>query len=194
MKTLTPQAIAALSAPVLGLASLVRLDFPSMPILLTDANRDISAPSGVYKGAAGIGQISQIDDSPGEIKGLQFTLSGVPIEMISLVLGDSSIVQGTPVTIRTAIFDAASFVLCDEPIAWMGYLDTMSIEETGDTCTVSATAESSAVDMLRGNPSTYSNADQQALYPGDRAFEHIIYQLNKPVVWPDRLYFIAKGS
>jgi hypothetical protein len=45
------------------------------------------------------------------------------------------------------------------------------------------------VDLLSGNPSTYSDADQQAIYPGDRAFEYVVDQSDKPVVWPSREYF-----
>lgn len=192
MRSLDPSAVAALSAKTLGLATLVHMAFPTA-IRLASANVDIQAPSGLYRGAGALGQISQIDDSPGEIKGLNFALSGVPSEYIALALDDAGIVQGTPVTIRTAIFDGETYALCDEPIVWTGRLDTMSIEEDGDTCTIAATAESTAVDLLRGNPLTYSDADQKMLYPGDRAFEYLVGQINKPIVWPDKMWFIAKG-
>jgi hypothetical protein len=185
--------LAAISAPVLGLAALVRMDFPSGTILLTSANRDIQASSGLYRGIGALGQIGEVNDSPGEIKGLQFTLSGVRSEFIALALDDAAVVQGTPVTIRNAIFNATTGALVDEPLAWSGRLDTMSIEEDGDTCTIAATAESSAVDLLRGSPLTYSDADQKSIYPDDRAFEYLISQVNVPVVWPDRNYFIARG-
>ena len=33
------------------------------------------------------------------------------------------------------------------------------------------------------------DADQQAIYPGDRAFEYVVDQSDKPVVWPSREYF-----
>lgn len=194
MRTLAPSAVAALNSRVLAMALLVKLDFPGAPILLATANVDIAAPSGLYKGARGLGQINPVDDSPGEVKGLSLSLSGVPVEMLSLALDESGIVQGTPVTIRVGIFDGETRALCDEPILWTGRLDTMGIEEDADTCTISATAESSAVDLLRGTPLTYSDADQKSLYPGDRFFEYVASQLNKPVVWPDRMWFIAKGS
>ncbi|WP_399696612.1 hypothetical protein [Xenophilus sp.] len=193
MRTLAPTAVTALGARVLGLATLVHMAFPTA-IRLASANFDIQAPSGLYRGAAGLGSISQIDDSPGEIKGLNFSLSGVPSEYIALALDDAAIVQGTPVTIRTAILDGETYALCDEPIVWQGRLDTMSIEEDGNTCTIAVTAESTAVDLLRGNPLTYSDADQQMLYPGDVAFGFIVSQINKPIVWPDKQWFQAKGA
>lgn len=193
MRTLSSGAVAAINSPILGMAALVRMDFPSVPVLVTSANRDIQATSGLYRGAGALGQISEINDSPGEIKGLQFSLAGVRSEYIALALDDAAIVQGTPVTIRFGLFDGTTGQLVDEPIAWTGTLDTMSIEEDGETCTIAATAESSAVDLLRGSALTYSDADQKALYPGDRAFEYLLSQVNTPVVWPDRQWFIAKG-
>ncbi len=38
---------------------------------------------------------------------------------------------------------------------------------------------------------TYSNVDQQALYPGDRAFEYVLSQANKPIVWAGKQWLIA---
>lgn len=193
MRSLAPSAMAAIAAPGLGLAALVRMDFVGGAILLAAANFDIQAPSGLYRGAGSLGEIAEVNDSPGEIKGLQFSLSGVRSEYLAMALDQSAVVPGTPVTIRHGIFDAVTGQLCDEPIAWRGTLDTMSITENGETCTIAATAESSAVDLLRGSPLTYSDADQKALYPDDRIFEYLLSQVNVPVVWPDRNYFIAKG-
>lgn len=194
MKTLTSSAVTALGSRVLGLVTLVKLDFPTSAVLLATANFNIVTPSGTYIGANGLGQISPIEDGPGEVKGLSLSLSGVPSEYIAMALDDAAIVQGTPVTISAGIFDGETRTLCDEDVVWSGRLDTMSIEEDGETCTIAATAESTAVDLLRGNAMTYSNADQQAIYPGDRAFEYVVSQSNTPIVWPDRMYFIAKGG
>ncbi|MCY1248566.1 hypothetical protein D9M72_620100 [compost metagenome] len=117
-------------------------------------------------------------------------MSGVSVEYLALALDDAAIVQGTPLTILTAIVNEAGMVI-DAPIDWDGRLDTMSIEEDGDTCTIAVTAESSAVDLLRGSPLTYSNVDQQQLYPGDRAFEFVNSQKGKPIVWAGKQWLIA---
>lgn len=193
MRSLSGPAVAALGQPTVPLVQLVLLSF-SPPIALNTSNWDLTFGGVVYKGAYGIGSISEIEDSPGEIKGLQFTLSGVDSANISLAMDDAAVVQGTPVTIRTAVLDGSTYQIVDAPIEWSGTLDTMSIVEDGDTCTIQVTAESSAVDLLRGSALTYSNADQQALYPGDRAFEYVLPQSNSPFVWPSRDWFIKFGK
>lgn len=190
MRALSAPAVAALSGSVLTIVQLVLLQFPGTTVALNSSNRAIDYGGLTYAGAAGLGTISEIDDSPGEIKGLQFEISGVPVANLALALADSTIVQNAPVVIRLAILNAAGQVL-DAPIDWSGRLDTMSIQEDGDTCSISATAESTAVDLLRGNSLTTSNADQQFLYPGDRAFEYIVPQSGVPIVWPTKQLFIA---
>jgi len=193
MRTTSPDAAAALSAPVVRVVRFVYMAFAPTPIALNTSSWDFDYGGITYKGAYGLGSISTVDDSPGEIKGVQLELSGVSSDYIALALDDAAIVQGTPLTLRTAIINEA-FEVVDAPIDWTGTLDTMSIQEDGDTCTIQVTAESSAVDLLRGAALTYSNADQQALAPGDRAFEYILSQANTPVVWPTKEWFIAKGQ
>lgn len=192
MRVLSASALAAISGQQLTLAQLVLLEFPGLTIALNSSVVDLVWDGVTYKGAAGLGSVGQIDDSPGEVKGLEFTLSGVPAENISLALDDSAIVQGKPTTVRTAILNSA-YQVADAPIEFRGRLDTMSIAEDGETCTIRATAESSAVDLLNGTPLTYSDADQKFLYPGDRAFELVTSQANAPVVWPSAAWARAVG-
>jgi hypothetical protein len=65
----------------------------------------------------------------------------------------------------------------------------MAIVEDGEHAVVRVTAESKAVDLLRGNPRTYTDADQQALFPGDSAFNLVVSQASATVVWPSKDFF-----
>lgn len=190
MRTLTAPTIAALNGSVLTIVQLVLIQFPSITVALNSANRDIDFAGVTYRGAAGLGTINPIEDSPGEVKGLQLEMSGVPTAYLSLALADSSLVQGSPLVIRLAILNAAGQVL-DAPIDWAGRMDTMSIEEDGSKCSIGVTAESSAVDLLRGNSLTTSDADQRFLFPGDLAFQYVNPQANVPIVWPTKQLFMA---
>lgn len=193
MRTLPGSAVAALAGSVVPVVQLVLFSFAA-PIALSTANLDLEFGGITYRGAFGLGNVSEIDDSPGEIKGLQFTLAGVDAAYIALALDDAAVVQGTKVTIRTAILDGNTYRVVDAPIEWSGTLDTMTIAEDGDTCTIQVTAESTAVDLLRGAPLTYSHADQRLMAPEDRAFQYVLSQANTPVVWPTRQWYIDKGQ
>lgn len=189
MKTLSSEVLAALAAPEVPLVQLVLLEFASGDVALNTSNWDLVFESTTYRGAYGLGTISPIEDAPGEVRGLQFELSGVAASAISLALDGSDEWQGTPVRILTALLDPTTYAIIDVGQEWTGLGDTMAIQEDGETCVVQATAESTAVDLLRGVPLTYTHADQQALYPGDRAFEYVNAQAGQPVVWPAKEWF-----
>jgi hypothetical protein len=189
VKTLSGGVLSVLAGSVVPLVQLIRLDFGSGTLAWNTSNLTLVWSGVTYVGAAGLGTIQAINDSPGEVKGMQFTFSGVSANAVSLALDGSDEWQGTPVTILTAILDPTTYAVLDAEIEWSGLGDTMTLSEDGDTCTVSATAESSAVDLLRGIPLTYTNADQQTLVPGDTAFQYVNQQADQPIVWPDRAYF-----
>lgn len=142
-----------------------------------------------YKGAYGLGQISAINDKPGEVQGITLELHGADASRISLALDDSDVVQGTPITIYTAIIDTSTYQILDAPPEWVGTMDTMSIAEDGQTASIAVTCESRAVDLLRGNVSMYTDADQRLISPTDGAFKYVLDQIDKPLVWPTREYF-----
>lgn len=184
MRALSAPTLAALAAPSVPLVQLIYLGF-STPIALNTSNWDLSWASVAYKGAGALGSLVTVADAPGEVKGLSFEFAGLDSSYVSLALDASDQVQGTVIVVRTAILDA-NYQIVDAPVEWSGKLDTMTIQEDGDKCAIAVTAESSAVDFLRGSPFTYSDADQRALYPGDAAFAWVISQETTPVVWPSK--------
>jgi hypothetical protein len=186
---LNATAKAALAQGNVNLVQLLRLNFPNGEVVaLNSSNIDFTHLGTVYKGAFGLGSISEIQDSPGEIKGIQFTLNGGSADLIAVALDDSKQWQGTSVEIRTAVLND-QYQIVDAPLAWSGLGDVMSIAEEDNTTVIQATAESSAVDFMRGDPLVYNHADQQVLYPGDLGFNLILSQVDKQVVWPSRSWF-----
>lgn len=172
-------------------AAVVQLLHIAMPlgvVALNSSTWDLEWAGVTYRGAYGLGSINPVTDQPGQVQGLQFTLSGISADLIALALDDAAQWQGVPITIRTAMLNNA-YQVVDAPVEWTGRGDTLQIDEDGDTCTVGASAESSAVDLLRGHALGYSHTEQQAIYPADRAFEYKNSQAGQPVVWPSRSWF-----
>jgi hypothetical protein len=189
VKTLSGGVLSVLAGSSVPVVQLVRLDFTSGTIALNSSNYTLTWAGVTYVGASGLGKVNQILDAPGEIKGLQFEFSGVSANAVSLALDGADEWQGCPVTILTAILDPTTYAVLDAEIEWSGLGDTMSLKEDGENSVIQATAESSAVDLLRGIPLTYTDADQQALHPGDSAFQYVNQQADQPVVWPDKQFF-----
>jgi hypothetical protein len=190
MRTLSSALTNALAAGTVVLVTLVKIEFPGGTVALNTSNWDFDIAGVIFRGAYGLGSISPITDQPGEVQGLQLELSGAAASSITLALDAADDVQGAPVTIGTLLIDPTTGAIVDVVMVdWVGRADTMSVSEDGETASVRLTAESRAVDLLRGNPLTYSQADQETLYAGDLAFRYVTDQADKPVVWPAKSYY-----
>ena len=186
MRTLSAPVLTALAQPTVPLASLSDMAL-SAPFRVNTSSWQLTWGGNTYDGMGRAGRIEVIEDSVGELNGLRFQLSGVPSDLIALALAEP--LQGKPISIYTAIFDRNNYQILDAVLEWAGLLDKPDIVEDGDTCTIQCTAEHVGLDLLRPSNVRYSNADQQALFPGDRGFEYVIDQDEKPIIWPARSFF-----
>lgn len=189
MRSLAAPVTTAFGATEVLLVAMLKMAFPSGTIALNSSNYHLVWSGVTYQAAAGLGQITPIDDKPAEVTGLTFELLKVDAAYLGLALDDANQVQGTPITLSTAVLDKTTHQIIDVVTDWVGYADTMAISETGDTCVIAVTAESKAVDLLRSNVLLYNDGDQQSLVPGDRYFEYVVSQSDKPIVWPSREFF-----
>lgn len=189
MKTLSPAELAALSAPAAVTVQLVRMGFSPTPVALAASTWTFDYGGTTYRAAQGLGNISPIEDAPGEVKGMQFEMTGAPAEYIALAMDASDDFQGVPITVATALLDPSTYAIAGVLTDWTGTGDTFTHQIEGQSAAISATAESTEVDLQRGNPLTYSDADQQILFAGDRAFEYVVSDADKRDVWPSREFF-----
>lgn len=189
MRTVAPSVIAALADNELVLVQLVKIEFPSGTIALNNSNYDLVYGGDTYRGAYGLGQVSAVSDKAGDVGGMRLELLNFDPALVSVALDEADEVQGSPIEIRTAVLDKTTHQIVDALLDWTGYADTMALGESGKTASVGVTAESKAVDLLRGNPLVNNDADQQSLVPGDRYFEYVVSQADQPVVWPSRQWF-----
>jgi hypothetical protein len=88
-------------------------------------------------------------------------------------------VQGRPVTVRLAVISGGTLYV--EQGTWQGLLDVMSLED-GQVPQVRVSAEHQLVAWDEPAGLMYSDADQQALHPGDKFFDYCA-QINKNLKW-----------
>ena len=189
MKTLSAPALAALASGHVAIVQLLALEFSTTPIYLNTSNWNLTFDGKTYLGAYGLGSISAVVDKPGEIAGISLELAAGSSAMVALALDDADIVQGTVCTIRTAIIETTNYTIIDAPLEWSGSLDTMSIGEDGTSASIAVSAESKAVDLLRGTPWFYTDEDQKLVNATDRAFKFVVDQIDKPITWPAREFY-----
>lgn len=155
------------------------------PLYVVGLPFDFTYGGDTYLPVMGLGSINEILETDTEVAGLSFTLSGVPESHISLVLSED--VQGRKVIVRQAVLVDGEVYVDDR--AWEGYLDTMSVDDSGPTATVTVTAEHLLASWSEPNQVLFSHEDQQRLSPGDKFFEYVAQMSQMTIVWPNKEFF-----
>lgn len=194
MRSLPAPMVAALEDGTVVMVQLVSLDFGAGGVYRFNTSSWTLQYGGepwyaAMSAGGALGSISSIKDAGGAPHGLQLELYGGSAERISMAMDDAGLVQGAQVRVYLALLDKDSYQLVDVAQEWRGQLDTMTMADDGDRAVIRATAESAAVNLLRGRPRTYTDGDQQAVWPDDTAFDHVVAQSDKQVTWPAREWF-----
>ena len=133
---------------------------------------DLSWGSYTWSGAGTLFSVSAVEEtSDTSAKGITITLSGIPSDMISLVLSDMR--QGKSGKVYLGFLDSSGDIIVDPYQVFEGRLDVPALQEGADSATISITYESRLIDLQRTRESRYTNEDQQRAYPGDVAFEFV---------------------
>lgn len=186
MRALTTAAATALSGKSVPLALLIEMDLTSA-LNLNTSNLDLTISSTTYYGTKGLGKISAIEESSAEVKGLQFELSGVRSDMLSLALSEP--IQGKAVRLKIAVFDPSTYAVLDTRLRWAGRLDVMTVQESDNGSVISVSAEHAGIDLTRPASSLYTDAEQQRLASGDLFLQFLADQIEQRVVWPSAEFF-----
>jgi len=147
----------------------VELAFDSGTTRLWNGYGDLTVDGETYTGSGDLMSISAIEES-GEIsaKGLNMVLSGVPSSLLSLALTENyqnrncKVYAGTIATGTVAAYEAFS-----------GRMDVMTLQEGGDTCTISLTAESRLIDLERPRVRRFTAEDQKLIDANDTGLDFI---------------------
>jgi hypothetical protein len=187
-RTFTSGVATAIAAPHVTGAHLVEMQFGSGTVRVTDLPYDIVHAGNIWTGLGHMGSIEPVRESAqSEATGLRFTLAGPIAAYLSLALQEQ--LQGDPVLLYVAFFDSNHQIIADPALEWSGRADSMSIQDGGENASISVSAESRFADFARPRIRRFSDADQQAAYPGDRFFEFLPQMVEKTLIWPARQFF-----
>ena len=151
---------AALAAPVLRCALLASLQFADGMQYLWSGLGPRVWNGNTYTGVGSLGSISTIsEDSTVEAKGVAFTLSGIPADLVSEVLWETRILYQAQAYF--ALFDASGNLIADPILSYQGKMDQPTISDDGKTCSIEIACENVLVDLNRACYRRYTNDDQQ---------------------------------
>tara|TARA_R110000823_G_scaffold214517_3_gene344352 strand:- start:885 stop:1439 length:555 start_codon:yes stop_codon:yes gene_type:complete len=134
-----------------------------------------------YIGSGDIINVSATQETS-EIRanGIQISLSGLPLELISAALSDPY--QGRTAKVFFGVLDGET-VVADPYMIFRGSMDLMTIEDSGETATILVTAESRLIDLDRARARRFTSEDQKIDYPSDKGLEFITSLQEKQIVW-----------
>ena len=161
----------------------VELDYPGDPVRVHDWLGEITWNGHQWTGVGNLGELKDIEETT-EISNIsvQLVLSGVNTDLLSKALTSNYYRRSTWIYI--GMLNAATGQLtAGADILWQGYMDVMTVQVAGDEMALILTAENEDADLDRPSGTLYSNAQQQADYPGDKGFEYLKFGETQ-IRWP----------
>lgn len=151
---------------------LCELDFASGPFRVWSGIGSLVWAGLTFEGVGALGAVSEIEETT-ELRAIRvtLTLSPVPQEVIDIALAEQSF-RLRRARLWLALLDFNGTFVADPFQIWAGFMDTMEVVD-GAEPRVSLSCESKLVDLERAEVRRYTDADQQAEFPGDRFFEYV---------------------
>ncbi len=160
---------------------LVELDFASGTVYAHSGGGNFTWAGHTYLGVGRLGKVSEIEETEAlQANAIKIELSGVDPANVSISLNEEY--QGRPARVYIAYLDE-NYALLGDPVGpFSGQMDTMD-GELGKLSTLTLTVESRLVDWMRARIRRWTDADQQAEYPGDKGLEYVSQMAEKELVW-----------
>lgn len=161
---------------------LVEMDFASGFVRAWSGYGDLSWNSYTWLGAGDLMEVDPVEETTSFVaNGASFKLNGIPSALIAIALDQQY--QGRPATLYLGMLDSTGAVIVDPVEVFGGLMDTMEVDDSGETASIVVRVESQAVALKRPKESRYTHEDQQIDYPGDLGFEYVAALQDKEIVW-----------
>jgi hypothetical protein len=176
-RTVPSALLTALSQPEVQPYYAVELNFDSAPIRLWTGYGDLTIGVDTYTGSGNLLAIGGLEEANDlSAKNVILTLSGIPSSLISIALNEPY--QRREAKIYFGTTDTSS------PIeVFSGLMNTMSIEDNGETGSISLDVESKLVRLERASNRRYTHENHISRNAGDTFFSFVADLQDKDVIW-----------
>lgn len=186
MRDIHPDVIAALESRIFRPVYFVEILFDD-PLRFTSAHSSMVLYGKEYFGAGNLGRVSPVkegvDLNPQEF---QIVVAGVSEASLAGVLPGNYL--NRDVTCYTAFLDEQGQIIGEPLHTFSGHVDEVQAE-IGSVGRITITVRDELADWARPRIERYTNADQQARYPGDKGFEYVSQVAEKEIIWPASSFF-----
>ena len=172
-RSLTAGMVTEVTGASLQPVLLVKLEFDSADLNLWTGVGDLSFGGDTYTGAGDLLAFSVIEETD-ELKavGLTGSLSGMPSSLIAIALAEDY--MGRPVTVWFGVLDSNDALVTSPVKVFAGLIDTMPIEDAGETATIQVQAENRLVRLEESRSRRYTPEDQAIDFAGDKGLDFVV--------------------
>lgn len=143
---------------------------------------DLSWNGETWVGVGTLGGVSAVQESAEiQASGVSVTFTGIPSEFISLALQESR--QGKSGKVYIGFLDNSNAIIADPYMIFEGKLDIPSIQEEGESASITITYESRLIDLQRPREIRYTNEEQKREYAGDLGCEFVPAMKELTLTW-----------
>lgn len=160
----------------------VQLDYDSGTSRYWSGFGELSWNSQTWLGAGNLGSMDKIEETTDlRATGTKLGMSGIPSEMISLILGERS--RGRTVKIWLGFFDEFPTVKADPVLIFSGRIDNQGLEESAEAATIEIHCENKLKDLKRPRELRWTDQQQKNLLSTDKGCEYVADLQNKEISW-----------
>ena len=155
----------------------VEAQFTGGTVRLWTGYGDRTIESNTYTGAGTLLSISGLDEVADlSAKSITVTLSGIDQTVLSLALAEPY--QRRKLRVLFGVVgNSASVEL------FSGQMNTMTIEDSGETSTVTILVDSKLVELERASNRRYTSESQKSRHAGDTFFDYVAKLQDRQLVW-----------
>ena len=181
-RTLTTAMSNALVADVVRPIYLVRMVFDSSDLNVWSGMGDLSYGGETYTGLGDLLSISEIKETADvQATGMNVSLAGVKSSLVTIAKDQDY--QGRELTVHLGAFDSSGDLVSDPVIIFSGFMDTMTIAESGQYSTITIAVENKLIAFERSKVRRYTAEDQKIDHPTDKGFEFVTAIVEKEIIW-----------
>jgi len=157
----------------------VELKFDSGTLRIWNGYGDLTVDGQTYTGGGNLINVSAIEESADiGAKGVSMSLTGVSSSILATALTENYQYREANIYIGTIASGTVSSYK-----AFSGRMDVMTINEQGESCTVSLTAESRLIDLERSRVRRWTSEDQKQIDGTDKGFEFVNSLQETAIQW-----------
>jgi hypothetical protein len=161
---------------------LVQMAFPTANLNMWSGIGDLTVGGVDYIGAGNLLSVGDISESTElQANGIRLMLSGVSGALITKARDEDY--QGRELKVLLGAMDSSNSLIADPVIMFSGFMDTMSINDAGETAIISVTAENRLIEFEKTRVRRYTAEDQKIDFPNDKGLEYVAEMAEKEIVW-----------